>query len=511
MASTATLLLARRAGRARRVLASSSRLSSLSPVAAGARAASTFANVPLGPPDPIFGLTDAFNKDTFPKKVSLGVGAYRDDKGKPHVLESVRQAEKKVLEAKMNHEYAGIQGVGEYVQLALEFAYGADSAALKEKRIAGVQTISGTGACRLAGDFYARFMGKGSPLYLPDPTWGNHIPIYKDAGLEVKRYRYFDPKTNGLDFKGVLEDVTSAPTGSIFLLHACAHNPTGVDPSEEQWKELSALFKKKGHAILFDAAYLGFASGNADKDAFALRQFAADGHSFLMAQSFAKNFGLYGERVGTLSAVCASAEEAKRVDSQLKILIRPLYSNPPIYGARLVATILRGKFIVWSFGGRGGREGVCVCVLNFVCKFVVCACVLVPMRKARPFIESLMHISNRIFLTIHHPLILSLPHPDPELRPLFYKECKAMADRIIEMRALLRDTLEKLGSKLPWQHVTDQIGMFCFTGLRPAEVAELKEKYHIYITNDGRISIAGLNSANVQYVAESFHAVTSKR
>lgn len=341
MVSTATLLLTRRAG-TRHALASG-RMSFLSPMAAGARATSTFANVPLGPPDPIFGLTDAFNKDAFPKKVSLGVGAYRDDKGKPHVLESVRLAEKKVLEAKMNHEYAGIQGVGEYVRLALEFAYGADSAALKEKRIAGVQTISGTGACRLAGDFYARFLGKGSPLYLPDPTWGNHIPIYKDAGLEVKQYRYFDPKTNGLDFKGVLDDVNSAPTGSIFLLHACAHNPTGVDPSEEQWKELSALFKKRGHAILFDAAYLGFASGNADKDAFALRQFAADGHSFLMAQSFAKNFGLYGERVGTLSAVCASAEEAKRVDSQLKILIRPLYSNPPIYGARLVATILQGK------------------------------------------------------------------------------------------------------------------------------------------------------------------------
>jgi len=312
--------------------------------AASNRAGSTFANIPLGPPDPIFGLTDAFNKDTSPKKVSLGVGAYRDDKGKPHVLESVRRAEKKVLEAKMNHEYAGIQGVGEYVQLALEFAYGADSTALKEKRVAGSQTISGTGACRLAGEFYARFMGKGSPLYLPSPTWGNHVPIFRDAGLEVKRYRYFDPETNGLDFKGVLEDVNQAPEGSIFLLHACAHNPTGVDPSEEQWRELSALFKRKGHAILFDAAYLGFASGNVEKDAFALRHFAMEGHNFLMAQSFAKNFGLYGERVGTLSAVCASAEEAKRVESQLKILIRPMYSNPPIYGARLVATILTGRF-----------------------------------------------------------------------------------------------------------------------------------------------------------------------
>lgn len=277
--------------------------------------------------------------------MSLGVGAYRDDKGKPYVLEAVRQAEKKVLEAKMNHEYAGIQGVGDYVKLALEFAYGEDSPALKEKRVAGVQTISGTGACRLAGDFYARFLGKGSPFYLPEPTWGNHIPIYKDSGLEVKRYRYYDTKTNGLDFAGFLEDVNNAPKGSIFLIHACAHNPTGVDPTAEQWQELSALFKKKGHAIFFDAAYLGFASGDAERDAVALRSFIKDGHTFLMAQSFAKNFGLYGERVGTLSAVCASEEEAKRVDSQLKILIRPMYSNPPIYGARLVATILQGEYL----------------------------------------------------------------------------------------------------------------------------------------------------------------------
>lgn len=185
---------------------------------------------------------------------------------------------------------------------------------------------------------------------------GNHIPIFKDAGLDVKKYRYLDSKTNGLDFAGLMDDVNAAPKGSIFLLHACAHNPTGVDPSLAQWQELSGLLKQKGHAILFDAAYLGFASGDANKDAAALRQFVADGHTFLMAQSFAKNFGLYGERVGTLSAVCASEEEAKRVDSQLKIIIRPTYSNPPIYGARIVETVLKGACV----RGWTARAAMCV-------------------------------------------------------------------------------------------------------------------------------------------------------
>lgn len=185
---------------------------------------------------------------------------------------------------------------------------------------------------------------------------GNHIPIFKDAGLDVKKYRYLDSKTNGLDFAGLMDDVNAAPKGSIFLLHACAHNPTGVDPSLAQWQELSGLLKQKGHAILFDAAYLGFASGDANKDAAALRQFVADGHTFLMGQSFAKNFGLYGERVGTLSAVCASEEEAKRVDSQLKIIIRPTYSNPPIYGARIVETVLKGACV----RGWTARAAMCV-------------------------------------------------------------------------------------------------------------------------------------------------------
>jgi len=175
---------------------------------------------------------------------------------------------------------------------------------------------------------------------MPQPTWGNHIPLAQDSDLKVKTYKYYDPKTCGLDEAGMLADLKNAPSGSIVLLHACAHNPTGVDPTPEQWKKVSDVCKEKGHFVFFDVAYQGFASGDPERDVWAIRYFLEQGHQPIIAQSFAKNFGLYGERVGAVHIVTSSAEEAARVDSQLKILIRPMYSNPPIYGARIVATIL---------------------------------------------------------------------------------------------------------------------------------------------------------------------------
>ena len=396
-----------------------------------------WSHVEMGPPDPILGLTEAFQKDTDAKKIGLQVGAYRGDDGKPLVLESVREAERRIYEAKMNHEYAGIVGVADFNKLSLQFAYGADSAPIAEGRVAVTQTLSGTGACRLVGEFLSRFVGAGSPIYLPSPTWGNHIPIMKDAGLEVRRYRYLDSKTNGLDFAGLMEDADAAPDGSPFMLHACAHNPTGVDPTEAQWNEISALMKRKQHKVFFDCAYQGFASGDATRDAHAIRQFVADGHPIMLSQSYAKNFGLYGERIGALSVVCADADEKARVESQLKILVRPMYSNPPVYGARIVAEVLG----------------------------------------------------------------------DPALRAQWTAECKAMADRIIEMRAALRSQLGAAGSKREWSHITSQIGMFAFTGLTEPEVLELRSKYHIYLTNDGRISMAGVTTGNVEYLASSIAAV----
>jgi len=391
----------------------------------------------MGPPDPILGLTDAFNKDTDPRKVNLGVGAYRDDAGKPYILPSVRTAEELVISQKLNKEYAGITGIKTFVDAAVVLALGKDSAALKENRVAATQTLSGTGACRVATEFLSRF-AKSKDLYMPNPTWANHIPLAKDAGLGVKEVRYYDPKTCGLDMAGYIADINAAPEGSNFLLHACAHNPTGVDPTPEQWAEISDALKKKKHVIMLDSAYQGFASGSVEKDALPMRQLVKDGHNFLLCQSFAKNFGLYGERVGAFSVVCADTAERDRVESQIKILIRPMYSNPPIHGARIVSQILN----------------------------------------------------------------------DDKLRTQWLAECKGMADRIITMRTELKKLLHKNGSSRNWEHVTNQIGMFCYSGLTKAQVDTLQKDDHIYMTGNGRISMAGVTSGNVGYLAEAMAKVT---
>ncbi|KAK8862815.1 Aspartate aminotransferase [Apiospora arundinis] len=398
------------------------------------RAGSTWSNVPQGPPA-ILGITEAFKADSFDKKINLGVGAYRDDKGKPYVLPSVRAAEQKVVSNNLNKEYAGITGVPEFTKSAAVLAYGKDSSALD--RLVITQSISGTGALRIGAAFLERFYPGAKKIYIPNPSWANHGAVFKDAGLEVDKYRYYDPKSIGLDFEGMVADLKAAPKGSIFLFHACAHNPTGVDPTPEQWKEISNVVKQNGHYAFFDMAYQGFASGDTNKDAFAVRHFVAEGHNICLAQSFAKNMGLYGERVGAFSIVAENAEEKKRIDSQVKILVRPLYSNPPIHGARIAAEILN----------------------------------------------------------------------DPTLYKQWLAEVKEMADRIITMRALLKDNLEKLGSKHDWSHITSQIGMFAYTGLTAAQMDSLAKEHSVYATKDGRISVAGITSENVGRLAEAIYKV----
>jgi len=390
----------------------------------------------MGPPDAILGLNVAFNSDNFPKKVNLGVGAYRDDNGKPYILECVREAEKRIYEKKMDHEYAGIGGNVDFTSSTAKLLFGEDCEPLKKDEIVSVQAISGTGALRLAANFMRKFLQQKN-VYLPDPTWKNHIPIFKDSGFEVSYYKYYDGK-GGLDFSGLKSDLQKAPNQSIFLFHVCAHNPTGIDPTNEQWKEISKICLQKQHFIFFDAAYQGFATGNVPNDAFAVRQFIKEGHYPLVCQSFAKNFGLYGERVGALHFVTSSSEQKKILDSQIKITIRPMYSNPPIFGARVVSTILNDK----------------------------------------------------------------------ELSALWYKEVKIMADRIISCRKSLVNELKKVGSKRNWDHIVNQIGMFCYTGLNQDQVSKLIKDYHIYLTEDGRISMAGVNSKNVSYIAESIKKVS---
>ncbi|KAL1969548.1 hypothetical protein VTN77DRAFT_8986 [Rasamsonia byssochlamydoides] len=405
---------------------------------AGARSGSTWANVPQGPPDAILGITEAYKADTFKEKINLGVGAYRDDQGKPYVLPSVRAAEEIVVASRLDKEYAGITGIPSFTKAAAELAYGADSPAIKEDRLVITQSISGTGALRIGGAFLQRFYPHAKKIYLPTPSWANHAAVFKDSGLEVEKYRYYNKDTIGLDFEGLIEDLKAAPANSIILLHACAHNPTGVDPTEEQWRKISDVMKEKRHFAFFDMAYQGFASGDADRDAFAPRHFVKEGHNIALCQSFAKNMGLYGERVGAFSLVTASPEEKKRVESQIKILIRPLYSNPPVHGARIASTIMN----------------------------------------------------------------------DPQLNKQWLSEVKGMADRIIEMRALLKKNLEELGSKRDWSHITSQIGMFAYTGLNPEQMEKLAKEHSVYATKDGRISVAGITSSNVKRLAEAIYKVT---
>jgi aspartate aminotransferase len=415
---------------------------SLHKPAFGTRSISAWAKVEKGPEDPILGVTVAFNKDTDPKKINLGVGAYRDDNNKPYILPSVREAEKRIRDKDLDHEYSPIGGTPALAKVSQELVFGQDAQILKDKRVVTVQALSGTGALRAGADFIHRFINlpeeTKNTVYLPDPTWGNHIPLFQDAGFKVKYYKYYEPKTCGLNFDGLRSDVKAAPKNSIMLFHACAHNPTGVDPNPNQWSELSQICKERDHFVFFDLAYQGFASGDPEKDVGAIKTFVKDGHNVAIAQSYAKNFGLYGERVGALSFLTEDAKQSENVESQLKILIRPQYSNPPITGARIVSTILG----------------------------------------------------------------------DAGLTAQWRKDVKVMADRIIGMRQKLVDGLKNAGSNKDWSHITKQIGMFCYSGLTPQQVDKLASDYHIYLTRNGRISMAGVTSGNVDYLAQSMHAVS---
>lgn len=346
----------------------------------------------------------------------------------------------------LNHEYLPIAGLPDFTAPSQRLILGADSPAIRENRITSFQTISGTGAVHLGGLFLSKFYRKAAhpAVYLSNPTWANHNQIFTNVHLPLATYPYFSKKTKGLDFEGMLSAIQTAPEGSIILLHACAHNPTGVDPTQDQWKQIAATMRTKGHFPFFDCAYQGFASGDLAKDAWAVRYFVAQGFELCIAQSYAKNFGLYGERAGCFHFVTSPAADAAataaRIGSQLAILQRSEISNPPAYGARIAALVLN----------------------------------------------------------------------DPQLFALWEDNLRTMSGRIIAMRQALRAKLEALGTPGSWKHITDQIGMFSFTGLTEPQVLKLRESAHIYMTKNGRISMAGLNTKNVEYVAEAICRVVKE-
>lgn len=402
------------------------------------RFASVWQHVSMGPPDPILGVAEAFKRDTQLRKVNLGVGAYRDDNNKPWVLPCVRKAEELLHSQGLDHEYSPLRGIDAFRSAAVKLAYGENCAAVRENRVASVQCLSGTGSLRLGMAFLERFHKNSRVVLVPKPTWGNHKNIARDSGLSFQEYRYYDPETKAVDVSGLLADLEAAPPKSVVLLHACAHNPTGADPTQEDWKKIQIAMARKQHVAFFDMAYQGFASGDPEKDAFAVRHFVKEQSPVLLAQSFAKNFGLYGERVGNFSIVSANSHEQDRILSQLLILTRPMHSSPPLHGARLVSAVLN----------------------------------------------------------------------TPDLAAQWSQDVRTMADRIISMRAALVSHLKDKGSQHNWSHITQQIGMFAYTGLSPVQSKQLTENHHIYLTLDGRISIAGLNTRNVEYVADAMEKVT---
>ncbi len=394
-----------------------------------------FSSVEMAPKDPILGLTETYLADTRAEKVNLGVGVYYDDNGKLPLLSAVKKAEEERIKKGLPRGYQPIDGPAAYNKAVQALLFGADSDSVKSGRIITMDTLGGTGGLKVGADYLQKLLPK-SKVAISDPTWENHRGVFESAGFPVETYTYYDPTTNGLNFKGMLASLQAMPAGTIVLLHACCHNPTGVDLSPAQWEEIVALCSEKSFVPFLDLAYQGFGDGIA-QDALAVQLFAKSGMPFLVASSFSKSFSLYGERVGALSVVTRNADEAARVLSQVKRVIRTNYSNPPTHGGAIVADVLTA----------------------------------------------------------------------PELRQLWEDELAEMRDRIRKMRLEFVAKLKALNVGRDFSFVTQQRGMFSYSGLNPSQVDRLREEFAIYAINSGRICVAALNSGNIDRVAKAVAAV----
>lgn len=297
-----------------------------------------FEQVQLAPRDPILGLTEAFNADPNPGKVNLGVGVYCDDAGKVPLLRCVLEAEKQSMQTPKSRSYLPIDGLGAYDKAVQELVFGADDPAVKAGRIATIQALGGTGGLKVGADFLKRLY-PGAKVAISDPSWENHRALFEGAGFEVLTYPYYDAQSHGVRFEAMLAELQRLPADTIVVLHACCHNPTGVDLSPEQWQQVVKVMQTTRLIPFLDMAYQGFGDG-LQPDSYAVRQFLDAGLTFFVSTSFSKSFSLYGERVGALSAVAATKDEADRVLSQLKRVIRSNYSNPPTHGAQVVTAVL---------------------------------------------------------------------------------------------------------------------------------------------------------------------------
>ncbi|POO03939.1 Aspartate/other aminotransferase [Trema orientale] len=416
------------------------KLSSLSKRSESQHGDSLFSDIPYVPEPLVYAVMAAYKRDPSPLKLNLGIGVYRTEEGKPFVLDVVRRAEKLLVnDVSACKEYLPITGIPEFNELSAKLILGADSHAIKENRVSTVQCVAGCCSLRVGAEFLAKHYHQKT-IYIPQQTYSNHPNFFASAGLIVKTYRYYDPATHGLDFQGLLEDLSSMPAGSIVLLQACGHNPTGVDPTIQEWDEIRQLIRSKALLPFFDSAYQGLVSGNLEADAQSVRLFVADGGESLIAQSYSKNMGLYGERVGALIIVCKTAQVASKVESQLKLVIRPMYSNPPIHGASIVTTILKDRemYSEWR--------------------------------------DDLKKMTDRL-ISMRQKLVDAL------------RDKGKIQDISIDLYprfSCLRISVSNFtGTPGDWSHIIRQVGMYSLTGLNPEQIAFITKEYHIYMSSDG--------------------------
>ena len=394
-----------------------------------------FESLHMAPPDAILGLSEAYNNDPNPEKINLTIGVYKDESGNTPIFRSVKKAEQRILEQETTKSYLAINGSAEYAKSVQHLVFGADHEIVTSKRAITAHTPGGTGALRVAADFIKR-LNPTTTVWLSKPTWPNHPAVFEAAGLTTNTYPYYDADSKSLDFEAMTQALDQVKPGDTVLFHGCCHNPTGMDPNQEQWKQLADLLASKKVLIFFDFAYQGLGNG-LEEDAVGLRTFCTEGCELLVSSSFSKNFGLYRERTGALTLVAESPEEADICMSNLKQVIRANYSNPPSHGAEIVTTILN----------------------------------------------------------------------DPELRADWELEVKEMCERIADMRVQFVQELKDLGVKQDFSFLTTQNGMFSFSGLTPEQVAELKEKYSIYIVGSGRVNVASLTPGNIDAFCKAISEV----
>jgi aromatic-amino-acid transaminase len=400
---------------------------------------SFFSDIPLIQADPILGITEAFRADTHPDKVNLGVGIYQDGNGRIPILESIKKATALWTSQEDTKAYLPIEGVLTYNKATQELLFGKDSPALKDQRVSTVQSVGGSGALKLGIEFLRKFFPK-SDIYISDPSWENHRLVFETAGATVHTYPYYDPATKGLRSADMLDSLRKIPAHSAVLLHACCHNPTGVDLDLATWKEVAEICAERSLIPFIDAAYQGFADG-INEDAAPIRLLAEKGLTFLLSSSFAKSCSIYRERCGTISVVTGSQKEASNVLSQLKRIVRTIYSSPPSHGAQVIALTLT----------------------------------------------------------------------TPELRTLWESELGEMRLRILSMRDLFTQRLAEVIPNRDFSFIKKQRGMFSYSGLSREVVVELREKYHIYALESGRICLAAMNTKNMDYICSSLATILKNR